>query len=106
MAADSIQRKFIMYRNTCPAWLKLYCQKVAKALKITPKSYSDSLTVKECSWNAYPYTKTVFTTPALDKFNIDIETKFLPDPGISENVFDLSPDERENIQVDVLDMCR
>jgi len=25
---DSIQRKFIMYRNTCPAWLKLYCQKI------------------------------------------------------------------------------
>lgn len=66
----------------------------------------DSLTVKECSWNAYPYTKTVFTTPALDKFNIDIETKFLSDPGISENVFNLSPDERENIQIDVLDMCR
>ena len=48
--------------------------------------------VKECAWNAYPYTKTKFTISSFEKFSISIETRFLSDAGTTENVFNLEKD--------------
>ena len=45
---------------------------------MAPKS---ALEVHEESWNAYPYTKTIFSVPYVEKFSIEIETKFEQDSG-------------------------
>jgi len=45
---------------------------------IAPKT---ALEVHEESWNAYPYTKTKFGVPFVDKFSIEVETYFEPDNG-------------------------
>lgn len=66
-----------------PGWLKA----------LLPKSV---LTVDEEAWNNYPYTKTRYTCPFVDKFFIDIETKYMDDDGRQENVFDLSGDDLSN----------
>ena len=39
---------------------------------------ASALTVEERAWNAYPYTKTVFSCPFVEKFNLEIETFYLP----------------------------
>ena len=54
---------------------------------LLPKS---ALTVEEEAWNAYPYTKTRYTCPFVEKFYIEIETKYYNDNGHQENVFDLN----------------
>lgn len=51
-----------------PGWLISFLPKTA-------------LRVEEEAWNAYPYTKTRFSCPFLEKFFIDIETYYLPDHG-------------------------
>ena len=71
---------------------------------------SGAFTVKECAWNAYPYTKTKFTVSTLpNRFSISIETKFLSDPGNSENVFNLTDEQMNEIDykkcIDHIDMC-
>lgn len=43
-----------------------------------PKS---ALRVEEKAWNAYPYTKTRFTCPFLEKFSIEVETYYYQDAG-------------------------
>lgn len=53
---------------------------------LLPKS---ALTVEEKAWNAYPYTKTRYTCPFVEKFFIEIETKYFDDDGNQENVFNL-----------------
>jgi hypothetical protein len=58
-----------------------------------PKS---ALTVEEEAWNAYPYTKTRYTCPFVEKFFIEIETKYFNDCGYSDNVFGLSQSELRN----------
>jgi len=73
-----------------PGWIKAFLPKTA-------------LRVEEEAWNAYPYTKTHTTCPFMDKFYIDVETYYYPDPGIQENVFNFSPDERKRISVDLID---
>lgn len=45
---------------------------------IAPKT---ALEVHEESWNAYPYTKTKFGVPFVDKFSIEVETYYEPDNG-------------------------
>ncbi len=45
---------------------------------IAPKT---ALEVHEESWNAYPYTKTKFSVPFVDKFSLEVETYFEPDGG-------------------------
>ena len=54
---------------------------------LLPKS---ALTVEEEAWNAYPYTKTRYTCPFVEKFYIEIETKYYNDNGHQENVFNLN----------------
>lgn len=64
-----------------------------------PKS---ALTVEEEAWNAYPYTKTRFTCPFVEKFSLEIETYYFPDNGNQENVFGLSGNDLRNR---VVGMC-
>ena len=54
---------------------------------LLPKS---ALTVEEEAWNAYPYTKTRYTCPFVEKFYIEIKTKYYNDNGYQENVFNLN----------------
>ena len=51
-----------------PGWLK----------SLVPKT---ALRIEEEAWNAYPYTKTRFSCPFIDKFFVNIETYYLPDYG-------------------------
>ena len=48
------------------------------------------------AWNAYPYTKTIYTCPFIEKFSIEIETRYLNEGGEEENIFNLSPAELRN----------
>jgi len=54
---------------------------------ILPKS---ALIVEEEAWNAYPYTKTIYRCPFIEKFVLEIETVYHDDNGFQENVFNLS----------------
>lgn len=52
--------------------------------------------MEEEAWNAYPYTKTRYTCPFVEKFSLEIETKYFPDNGDQSNVFELSGSELRN----------
>ena len=60
---------------------------------LLPKS---ALTVEEEAWNAYPYTKTRYTCPFVEKFSLEIETYYYADNGHQENVFGLSGSDLRN----------
>ncbi|KAM3722567.1 Protein retinal degeneration [Dirofilaria immitis] len=64
---------------------------------------TNALEAYEEAWNAYPYTKTRYSSPFLDRFNIEVETKYYNDAGNQENVFELTGDELKNRIVDVMD---
>ncbi|PNF18418.1 hypothetical protein B7P43_G09039 [Cryptotermes secundus] len=66
-----------------PGWFK----------SLLPKS---ALTVEEEAWNAYPYTKTRYTCPFVEKFSLEIETYYYADNGHQENVFGLSGSDLRN----------
>ena len=107
----NIQKNFTTYKVICLHGLIPYCQKVAST-NCTYKNYIffvGAFAVKECSWNAYPYTRTKITISSLPKFSISIETRFLSDPGLTNNVFDLTTDELDEIDydqnIDHIDMC-
>ncbi|XP_029389551.1 membrane-associated phosphatidylinositol transfer protein 2 isoform X4 [Mus pahari] len=70
---------------------------------ILPKA---ALRVVEESWNAYPYTRTRFTCPFVEKFSIDIETFYKTDTGENNNVFNLSPVEKSQLVTDVIDIVK
>ncbi|XP_040577128.1 protein retinal degeneration B isoform X4 [Lepeophtheirus salmonis] len=74
-----------------PGWFK----------SLLPKS---ALIVEEESWNAYPYTKTKFKCPFVEKFSLEIETYYTPDGGHLENVFNLTDSEKRNRSVDLIDV--
>ncbi|XP_033321721.2 retinal degeneration B isoform X4 [Megalopta genalis] len=76
-----------------PEWLK----------SLLPRS---ALIVKEEAWNAYPYTKTRYTCPFVEKFSIEIETYYFPDNGYQDNVFKLSGSDMRNRIVDVIDIVK
>lgn len=63
---------------------------------LLPKS---ALTVEEEAWNAYPYTKTRYTCPFVEKFMLEIETRYYADAGTQDNVFNLSGSDMRNRQV-------
>ncbi|XP_064120105.1 protein retinal degeneration B-like isoform X2 [Macrobrachium nipponense] len=69
-----------------PGWLK----------SLIPKS---ALSVEEEAWNAYPYTKTRFTCPFVEKFSIEVETYYFNDGGHQDNVFKLSKSEMKQREV-------
>ncbi|XP_014026793.1 membrane-associated phosphatidylinositol transfer protein 2 isoform X4 [Salmo salar] len=66
---------------------------------ILPKA---ALRVEEESWNAYPYTRTRYTCPFVEKFSIDIETYYKPDTGNQPDVFNMSPVEKRLRTLDSL----
>ncbi|CDW54347.1 protein retinal degeneration B [Trichuris trichiura] len=63
-----------------------------------------AMKIVEESWNAYPYTKTRFSCPFIDKFYLEVETKYFNDAGCQENVFNLSETELNLRTVDVMDI--
>lgn len=63
---------------------------------LLPKS---ALSVEEEAWNAYPYTKTRYTCPFVEKFSLEIETYYYPDNGSHDNVFKMSQSEVRNVSV-------
>ncbi|XP_071449416.1 protein retinal degeneration B [Hetaerina americana] len=76
-----------------PGWFK----------SLLPKS---ALTVEEEAWNAYPYTKTRYTCPFVEKFSLEIETYYFGDNGHQENVFKLSGGDLRNRIVDLIDVVK
>ncbi|XP_048641484.1 membrane-associated phosphatidylinositol transfer protein 2 isoform X2 [Marmota marmota marmota] len=70
---------------------------------ILPKA---ALRVVEESWNAYPYTRTRFTCPFVEKFSIDIETFYKTDAGENPDVFSLSPVEKNQLMTDFIDIVK
>ncbi|XP_043548555.1 membrane-associated phosphatidylinositol transfer protein 2 isoform X3 [Chiloscyllium plagiosum] len=70
---------------------------------ILPKA---ALRVEEESWNAYPYTRTRYTCPFVEKFSIDIETYYKPDSGDQANVFNLSTAEKRLRMIDLIDIVK
>ncbi|XP_051279756.1 membrane-associated phosphatidylinositol transfer protein 2 isoform X4 [Dicentrarchus labrax] len=68
---------------------------------ILPKA---ALRVEEESWNAYPYTRTRYTCPFVEKFSIDIETYYKPDAGNQADVFNMSAAERRQRTIDPIDI--
>ncbi|XP_071619817.1 membrane-associated phosphatidylinositol transfer protein 2 isoform X6 [Heliangelus exortis] len=70
---------------------------------ILPKA---ALRVEEESWNAYPYTRTRYTCPFVEKFSIDIETYYKSDPGEHGNVFNLSPADKRQTILDPIDIVK
>lgn len=60
---------------------------------LLPKS---ALTVEEEAWNAYPYTKTRYTCPFVEKFSLEIETYYYADDGHQDNVFNLAGSDYRN----------
>uniref|UniRef100_A0AAQ4P355 Phosphatidylinositol transfer protein membrane associated 2 n=1 Tax=Gasterosteus aculeatus aculeatus TaxID=481459 RepID=A0AAQ4P355_GASAC len=65
-----------------------------------------ALRVEEESWNAYPYTRTRYTCPFVEKFSIDIETYYKPDTGNQVDVFNLSSAEKRQRTVDPIDIVK
>uniref|UniRef100_A0A673KET2 Membrane-associated phosphatidylinositol transfer protein 2-like n=1 Tax=Sinocyclocheilus rhinocerous TaxID=307959 RepID=A0A673KET2_9TELE len=68
---------------------------------ILPKA---ALRVEEESWNAYPYTRTRYTCPFVEKFSIDIETYYKPDTGCQNDVFNMSSAEKRQRDIDPIDI--
>lgn len=67
---------------------------------ILPKT---ALMVEEEAWNAYPYTKTRYTCPFVEKFYLEIETYYYPDNGHQDNVFRLTGSDLRNRVVGRID---
>ncbi|KAM6975605.1 membrane-associated phosphatidylinositol transfer protein 2 [Tautogolabrus adspersus] len=65
-----------------------------------------ALRVEEESWNAYPYTRTRYTCPFVEKFSIDIETYYKPDTGNQVDVFNLSSAEKRQRTIDPIDIVK
>ncbi|XP_070759904.1 membrane-associated phosphatidylinositol transfer protein 2-like isoform X3 [Enoplosus armatus] len=68
---------------------------------ILPKA---ALRVEEESWNAYPYTRTRYTCPFVEKFSIDIETYYKPDTGNQADVFNMNAAEKRQRTIDPIDI--
>ncbi|KRZ18030.1 Membrane-associated phosphatidylinositol transfer protein 1 [Trichinella zimbabwensis] len=77
--------------NHLPAWFR----------SILPES---ALRVVEEAWNAYPHTKTKFSCQFVEKFSLEVETKYFDDAGIQENVFNLTSSQLNDRIVDLMDI--
>ncbi|XP_050099369.1 protein retinal degeneration B isoform X1 [Anopheles aquasalis] len=86
-------RKIYHVGSHLPGWIK----------GLLPKS---ALTVEEEAWNAYPYTKTRYTCPFVEKFSLEIETYYFADNGHQENVFQLGGSDLRNRVVDLIDIVK
>ncbi|XKL68542.1 hypothetical protein PGB90_004033 [Kerria lacca] len=86
-------KKIYYVREYLPGWIK----------SLLPKS---SLNVEEEAWNAYPYTKTRYTSPFIEKFFIEIDTVYCGDCGNQQNVFNLTGNDLRNRIIDVIDVVK
>uniref|UniRef100_A0A0X3PDS7 DDHD domain-containing protein n=1 Tax=Schistocephalus solidus TaxID=70667 RepID=A0A0X3PDS7_SCHSO len=68
---------------------------------IIPKT---ALKVEEEAWNAYPYTKTRYRVPFMEKFTLELETKYLDDGGDRDDVFELTPEAKKERVIDFIDI--
>ena len=68
-----------------PGWFKSLLP--ASALTVEERAWSVKIFHQENQFfinlvrNAYPYTKTVFSCPFVEKFSLEIETFYLPGEG-------------------------
>ncbi|CAH8849033.1 unnamed protein product, partial [Trichobilharzia szidati] len=67
---------------------------------------SSALRVEEEAWNAYPYTRTIYKVPFVEKLVLDVETYFFDDSGEQDDVFKLSEDEKKARIVDFIDIVK
>ncbi|XGW16419.1 hypothetical protein V3C99_001689 [Haemonchus contortus] len=67
---------------------------------------TSALEAHEEAWNAYPYTKTRYSTPMMDRFSLEVETMYFNDPGNQNNVFNLNAEDLKNRIVDVMDFVK
>jgi len=67
----------------------------------------NALKLEEKAWNAYPYCKTVLSSPWMgEKFTFIIESRHYDnDDGSQENVHKLEGDQLKNREVDVIDIA-
>lgn len=91
--AGQYTKKIYHVGSHLPGWLK----------SLLPKSV---LTVEEEAWNAYPYTRTRFTCPFVEKFSLDIETRYYNDGGHQDNVFQLNGSDLSARQTDLIDVVK
>ncbi|XP_076435238.1 phosphatidylinositol transfer protein 2-like [Babylonia areolata] len=70
---------------------------------VLPKS---ALQVEEEAWNAYPFTKTRYRCPFVDKFLLEIETRYLSDCCQQDNALSLEDRELALREVDIIDIVR
>ncbi|AWO95996.1 putative membrane-associated phosphatidylinositol transfer protein 2-like, partial [Scophthalmus maximus] len=94
-----------------PGGLGQYTHKVYHIGKHIPSWFcailpQAALRVEEESWNAYPYTRTRYTCPFVEKFSIDIETYYKPDTGNQGDVFNMCSAEKRQRTVDTIDIVK
>ena len=65
-----------------------------------------ALVVEEEAWNAYPYAKTRWKCPLVEKLLLDCETYYTPDGGHQENIFQLNEEEKRDRVVDIIDIVK
>ena len=56
-------------------------------VKFMSENAVKTLSVEEISHNAYPFTKTIQSTPMFPSFSVEIETHFKPDLGEDDKIF-------------------
>jgi hypothetical protein len=67
---------------------------------------ASAMKIEEEAWNAYPYTKTRYRCPFIDRFLLEIETSYQADFGTQENIFNLKAQEIEQRVVEFLDIVQ
>jgi len=92
MGKGQYTHKIYHLGSRLPGWVKSVAP--AKALML-----------EEEAWNAFPYCKTVLTSPFMgDKFKFIIESKHAPDNGTQENIHKLSKKELKHREVEIIDI--
>uniref|UniRef100_A0A915DU56 DDHD domain-containing protein n=1 Tax=Ditylenchus dipsaci TaxID=166011 RepID=A0A915DU56_9BILA len=79
--------------NKIPVWIR----------SVLP---STAFEAHEESWNAYPFTKTRYSCPLMDRFSVEVETRYVDDAGTQTNVFQLTKEELKHRVVDVMDFVK
>jgi len=78
--------------NRIPEWMK----------RLLPDS---AVKLKEESWNAYPYSKNKFSNPLVDKFRLEIESRYIDGPPTLANVFDLEVPVEKSRSIVMIDIA-
>ena len=65
-----------------------------------------ALVVEEEAWNAYPYAKTRWKCPLVEKLLLECETYYTPDGGHQDNIFQLNEEEKRGRVVDIIDIVK